>query len=184
MGEKIMPHDLENTLALLGRTPMTLDALLRGMPEIWTDGNEGEGTWNVRAVLAHLINADRVNWIPRAKHILEHGETRPFEPFNREGGSRENQSVAELLDEFTRQRAQKLAELRALRVESPDLGRHGYHPALGTVTLSQLLATWAAHDLTHLHQISRIMAHQYRDAVGPWSKFLGVLHCQGHSQPA
>jgi hypothetical protein len=175
---------LDDALALLSRTPTVLDALLRGLPPIWTDRNEGEGTWNVRAVLAHLIEADRVNWLARARHILEYGEARSFEPFNREAGSRENQSLAELLDEFTRQRAQKLAELRALHVESPDLGRHGHHPALGAVTLSQLLAAWAAHDLTHLHQISRILAHQYRDAVGPWSKFLGVLHCQGHSQPA
>lgn len=178
------PLNLDDTLAILARTPAALDALLRGLPPIWINRNEGEGTWSVRAVLAHLINADRVNWIPRAKHILEHGDTRPFEPFNRESGSREDQSLAELLDEFTRQRAEKLAELRTFRLDAGDLYRLGYHPALGAVTLSQLLATWAAHDLTHLHQISRIMAHQYREDVGPWSKFLGVLHCQGHSQPA
>lgn len=175
---------IDDTVALLSRTPAALDALLRGLPSVWTDHNEGEGTWNIRAVLAHLINADRVNWIARARHILEHGDARPFEPFNREGGSRENQLLAELLDEFARQRAEKLAELRAFHLESPDLGRRGHHPALGAVTLSELLAAWAAHDLTHLHQISRILAYQYRDAVGPWRKFLGVLHCQGHSLPA
>jgi len=160
---------MEDAVALLSRTPAALDALLRGLPPIWTDHNEGQGTWNVRGVLAHLIQADRVNWIVRARHILEHGDAR---------------SLTALLDEFARQRAEKLAELRALRIESPDLGRPGHHRALGAVTLSQLLAAWAVHDLTHLHQISRILAHQYSDAVGPWRKFLGVLHCNGHSEPA
>ena len=175
---------MEDAVALLSRTPAALDALLRGLPPIWTDHNEGQGTWNVRGVLAHLIQADRVNWIVRARHILEHGDARSFEPFDREGGSEENRSLTALLDEFARQRAEKLAELRALRIESPDLGRPGHHRALGAVTLSQLLAAWAVHDLTHLHQISRILAHQYSDAVGPWRKFLGVLHCNGHSEPA
>jgi hypothetical protein len=59
----------------------------------------------------------------------------------------------------------------------------GRHPSLGAVTLSQLLAAWAAHDMTHLHQVSRIMAHQYREAVGPFAAFLGVLKCEGRSAP-
>lgn len=92
-------------------------------------------------------------------------------------------SPGQLLDEFARLRSENLRDLRALNLRPEDLARRGRHPALGAVTLSELLATWAAHDLTHLHQISRVMAHQYRDAVGPWSAFLGVLHCAGHSSP-
>ena len=112
-------------------------------------------------------------------------ETRPFEPFDRMGFVRDSQgkSLAMLLDEFARLRSENLNELRALDLQPEDLDRRGRHPALGEVTLSQLLATWAAHDLTHLHQISRILAHQYREAVGPWSQYLGVLQCAGHSSP-
>jgi hypothetical protein len=115
--------------------------------------------------------------------ILEFGETRAFEKFDRLGQVRESQgkSLAQLLDEFVLVRAKNLNELRALNLQSEDLDRRGQHPSLGVVTLSQLLATWAVHDLTHLHQLSRIMAHQYRDAVGPWSAYLGVMKCTGHS---
>ncbi len=121
--------------------------------------------------------------MPRVKTILQFGESKPFEPFDREGFAHEsqNQSLGQRLDEFARLRSENLDQLRALNLQPKDLERRGQHPALGAVTLSQLLATWAAHDLTHLHQISRVMAHQYRDEVGPWSKFLGVLHCNGHS---
>jgi hypothetical protein len=90
-------------------------------------------------------------------------------------------SLEQLLDDFTRLRSDSLAALQALNLQSADLARRGTHPALGTVTLSELLATWAVHDLTHLHQLSRVMAYQYRDAVGPWSAYLGVLKCSGHS---
>jgi hypothetical protein len=181
-----MAHDLENTLALLARTPAVLDVLLRDQPEIWTHRNEGEGTWTAFEVVGHLIDADRVNWMPRARHILAVGDARPFEPFNREGGEdvSKTKPLAELLDEFARLRTENLAALSAMNLGASDMERPGRHPALGAVTLGQLLAAWAAHDLTHLHQITRIMAHQYREAVGPWSKFLGVLHCAGHSEPA
>jgi len=119
------------------------------------------------------------------KVVLQFAETQAFEPFDRQGRAREIQgkSLGQLLDEFLRLRSENLAELRALNLRQEDLERRGRHPALGVVTLSQLLATWAAHDLTHLHQISRVMAHQYREAVGPWSAYLGVLQCAGHSSP-
>ncbi len=181
-----MEHDLENTLPLLARTPAALDALLRGLPEMWTERNEGEDTWNARDVVAHLIHGEHENWVPRAKIILEFGESRTFAPFDREGHARlsRGKTLAQLLDEFAEARAAGLKELRAMKLTREDLKRRGRHPALGAVTLSELLAAWAAHDLTHLHQITRIMAAQYRDAVGPWSRFLGVLHCAGHSEPA
>ncbi len=182
----VQTHHLPDTIALLARTPATLDALLRDLPERWTHRGEGESTWNAVDVVGHLIHGDRTDWIPRARIILESGETRPFEPFDRDGHVRETRgkSLPELLDEFSRVRAGRLGELRALNLVPQDLERRGTHPDLGRVTLSQLLATWAAHDLTHVHQISRIMAHQVREAVGPWSAYLGVLRCAGHGAPA
>lgn len=176
-------HNLEQTTALLGRTPMALNVLLRDLPEAWTLRNEGANTWSVFDVIGHLIHGERTDWMPRARIILQSGEARPFDPFDREAQRRESQgkSLGQLLDEFGRLRTENLAELRALQLTPEDFERRGRHPALGVVTLSQLLATWAAHDLTHLHQISRIMAHQYREAVGPWSQYLGVLQCAGHS---
>lgn len=178
-----MTYNLDETVPLLARTPAVLDALLRGLPEIWTRGREGAGSWSPFEVVAHLIHTERGNWIPRARVILDFGETKSFEPFDREGNFRECQgnTLEQLLDEFARLRADSLEKLNAMNPRPGDLERKGRHPALGEVTLSQLLATWAAHDLTHLHQISRVMAVQYREAVGPWSKFLGVMQCAGHS---
>jgi hypothetical protein len=176
-------HNLQHTLALLARTPGALDALLRDLPDAWVHSKEGEGTWSAVEIVGHLIHGERADWMARTRMILEHGDARAFEPFDRLGHRRagQNESLAQLLDEFARLRADNLAELQALNLQPADLERRGRHPALGVVTLSQLLATWAAHDLTHLHQLSRVMAHQYREAVGPWSQYLGVLHCTGHS---
>jgi hypothetical protein len=181
----MMEQNLQYTMQLLARTPAALDALLRDLPEAWTLGNEGVNTWSAFDVVGHLIHGERTDWIPRARVILEFGETRDFEPFDRWGQERESEgkSLGQLLDEFARLRAEGLGELRAMNLQPDDLERHGRHPALGVVTLSQLLATWAAHDLTHLHQISRVMAHQYDAAVGPWHAYLGVLKCDGHSAP-
>ena len=177
-----MQHNLQDTISFLGRTPVVLDALLRGLPETWTLRNEGEKSWSAFDIVGHLIHGERTDWMPRAKMILQFGEGKAFEPFDRLAQERESQgkSLVRLLDEFARLRAENLSELRALHLKPEDLSRHGRHPALGAVTLSQLLATWAAHDLTHLHQISRVMAHQYREAVGPWGAYLGVMHCAGH----
>lgn len=175
--------DLDQTTALLARTPATLNTLLRGLPEAWTHRNEGGTTWSAFDVVGHLIHGERADWIPRARRILEHGETRAFDPFDRLAQQTESRgkSLEDLLDEFARLRAESLDALHALNLTPEDLGRRGRHLALGVVTLSQLLATWSAHDLSHLHQISRIMAHQYREAVGPWRQYLGVLQCEGHS---
>jgi len=180
-----MEQNLQFTTALLERTPIALDALLRDLPEGWTMRNEGDGTWSAFDVVGHLIHGERTDWIPRARMILDFGETREFEPFDRWGQERESEgkSLGQLLDEFARLRTESLSELHAMNLQPADLARRGRHPALGVVTLSQLLATWAAHDLTHLHQISRVMAHQYEAAVGPWRAFLGVLKCSGHSAP-
>jgi hypothetical protein len=176
-------HNLQDTISLLSRTPAALDALLRDLPETWTLRNEGENTWTALDVVGHLIHGERTDWMPRARMILQFGDTRAFEPFDRwaQAQASQGKSLPQLLDEFARLRSENLASLRALNLRPEDLHLQGCHPSLGVVTLSQLLATWAAHDLTHLHQLSRIMAHQYREAVGPWSAYLGVMHCDGHS---
>ncbi len=181
-----MGCELENMIGLLERTPAALDALLRGLPEAWTETNEGGNTWSASTVIAHLIQGEHEDWMPRTRHILQLGETRLFEPFDREAHARygKGKTLTQLLDEFAKARAKSLDELRGLKLTPQDLERRGQHPALGSVSLSELLATWAAHDLTHLHQISRIMAHQVREAVGPWVRFLGVMQCAGHSEAA
>ena len=180
----MVEHKLEETVAVLERTPRALDALLRGLPEIWTLRNEGEKTWSARDVLGHLIHGERTDWMPRARMIREFGESRTFEPFDRWGHERESrgQTLGALLDEFARLRAEGLGTLREWQLGPEDLARRGRHPALGVVTLGELLATWSAHDLSHLHQVTRAMAHQYREAVGPWREYLGVMQCAGHSK--
>lgn len=177
-----MKQSLDQTIALLERTPGALRALLHGLSPDWTEPNEGGDSWNAREIVAHLSHGERTDWMPRVRHLLEFGEAQPFPPFDRLGQSQamRGKTFAELLDEFARLRAESLVGLRSLRLGPQELQRRGTHPALGTVTLAELLATWAAHDLTHLHQISRVLAVQYREAVGPWKKFLGVLHCAGH----
>jgi hypothetical protein len=180
--------NLSEAIALLTRTPSTLNALLRGMPDIWARHNEGrskdgEETWSAFDIVGHLIVGERTDWMPRARIILEHGEARAFDPFDRfeQAKASRGKSLDQLLDEFAYLRKDNLAALQALNLQPENLTRRGTHPELGVVTLSQLLATWTVHDLTHLHQLSRVMAHQYRDAVGPWSAYLGVLKCSGHN---
>jgi|SRR5580765_7819372 len=176
---------LPEVIAVLTRTPATLAALLRGLPNVWVRCNEGKDTWSAFDIMGHLIFGERTDWMPRVRIILENGEARPFDPFDRFAQLKESQDksleIDQLLDDFARLRRENLAALQALNLLHEDLARRGTHPALGVVTLSELLATWAVHDLTHVHQLSRVMAYQYRDAVGPWSAYLGVLRCTGHS---
>ena len=176
-------HLLQAAVALLERTPAVLDGWLRGLPDVWTRGREGANTWNPVEIVAHLNHGERTDWIPRVRMILAHGETRPFDPFDRSGHEREvrARSLDQLLDDFASLRRENLRTLQGLDLQPQDLERVGLHPALGRVTLGELLAAWTVHDLTHLHQVSRVMAHQYRAAVGPWSAYLGVLQCAGHS---
>ena len=174
---------LDETIAVLIRTPSMLDALLRGLPDSWVRNKEGNDTWSAFDIVGHLVSGERTDWMPRARIILESGEARAFDPFDRCAQFKESRgkSLEQLLDEFARLRQENLAALQTLNLRSEDLSRRGRHPELGAVTLSQLLATWVVHDLTHLHQLSRVMAHRYLEAVGPWSKYLGVLQCGGHS---
>jgi hypothetical protein len=177
--------NLAEAVAVLTRTPATLDAMLRGLPNTWVRCNEGRDSWSAFDIVGHLIVGERTDWMPRLRIIMENGEARPFDPFDRFAQLRETEgkSLEKLLDEFARLRSESLAALRQLNLQPEDFLRRGKHPALGTVTLSELLATWTVHDLTHMHQLSRVMAYQYREAVGPWSAYLGVLQCAGHSAP-
>jgi hypothetical protein len=178
----MMEFNLPDTIALLTRTPAVLDALLRDLPETWTLASEGASTWSPLDIVGHLVHGERTDWMPRVRLILQSGETQTFAPFDRLGHVHEAQgkSLEQLLEEFASLRAQNLAELRALNLGPEELAHRGRHPTFGEVTLAQLLATWPAHDLTHLHQISRVLAHQYQQAVGPWKAYLGVLQCAGH----
>jgi len=178
-----MEFDLNQAFALLSRTPMALNALLRDLPGTWTHSNEGGDSWTATQVIGHLVHCERVDFLARAQRILEFGETRAFDPLDRFAHLKESKdaTLPALLDEFARLRAANIEELRTQHLDSARLALRGLHPALGTVTLSQLLSSWAVHDMTHLHQISRILAYQYRDSVGPWSTYLGVLKCNAHS---
>jgi hypothetical protein len=171
-----------DAVAVLTRTPATLDSLLCGLPSVWVHSNEGKDTWSPFDIMGRLVLAERSDWMQRVRILLEHGEARPFDRFAQLNVNQEK-SLNQLLDDFACLRRDNLAALGALNLQQEALNRRGKHPALGVVTLSELLAAWTVHDLTHLHQLSRVMAHQYRDLVGPWSAYLGVLQCAGHSAP-
>jgi len=168
---------LPQGLQILERTPAAFRALLDGLPADWTTPNEGEATFSAIDNLGHVIHGERTDWIPRAKLILAQGRSVRFEPFDRLGHRHESQgkTVTQLLDEFDRLRSANLEILRQWGLTDRELALEGEHPALGRVTLRQLLGTWVVHDLGHLAQTSRVLAKQYRDAVGPWREYLPVL---------
>lgn len=172
-----MDFDLTTGIAVLERTPRTLRVLLEGLPPAWTDATEGPDTWSPYVVVGHLIHGERTDWIPRARILLAQGANRRFTPYDRFAQFRESQgkSLGALLDELARLRAENLATLTGWRLTDAQLALTGEHPEFGAVTLRQLLATWVAHDLGHLVQISRVMAKQYREAVGPWRAYLSVM---------
>jgi hypothetical protein len=172
-----MEVDLEVANAVLARTPAALSVLLSGIPQAWLDAREGPKTFSPIDVLGHLIYGEQVDWVPRIRIILEEGEARPFDPFDRVGFEDliAGKSIQDLLGTFATLRNQSLTGLSALKLQPSMLARTGTHPALGRVTLGQLLAAWVVHDLGHLAQIERVMARQYREAVGPWREYLPIL---------
>lgn len=172
-----MDFELDPSIAMLSRTPSVLDRLLRGLPETWLHANEGPESFSPFDVLGHLIHGDETDWIARARIILAHGESRAFDPFDRfaQKTASRGKSMGELLDRFTTLREENIAILRDLRLTPEQLRLTGRHPELGRVTLAELLATWVAHDLSHIGQIVRVMAKQYRVAVGPWEGYIPIL---------
>jgi hypothetical protein len=169
--------DLRKSIAVLERTPGVVRALLAGLPDEWAQSNEGPETWSPFDVVGHLIDNEETNFMVRAQVILAQGEDRRFPPFDRFRHLRLNRgkTLAELLDRFAELRARNLRTLAGLRLTTRELGLRGEHPDFGTVTLEQLLSTWVVHDLDHIAQIVRVMARQYREAVGPWAAYLRVL---------
>ena len=172
-----MDKDIGTFIESLARVPAALDAWLRDLPEGWTRCHEGPDTWSVYDVVGHLIHGEDTDWIPRARWILEHGDRQPFPPFDRFAQEERSagRSLPSLLDEFAEKRALSLVTLRDLDLGVVDLDRRGLHPSLGVVTMRELLATWVAHDLTHVTQIARVMAKRVGDQVGPWREYLRVL---------
>jgi hypothetical protein len=169
--------DLSASKALLSRTPEVLRILVSDLPDAWTQSNYGEGTWPVHEVIGHLVWGERTDWLERVRRIMSSGDAVAFEPFDRRG-HRElcaEHSTAELIELFAREREENLAALESMQVSNKDFSRTGLHPALGPVTLSQLLATWTVHDLNHIAQVCKAMAFQYSTQVGPWAAYLSIL---------
>lgn len=179
-----MEFQFSEALAILSRTPAVLRSLLQGLPEAWTHNNEGPDTWSPFDVVGHLIHGEETDWLARANIILEHGESKPFEPFDRFAHFEKSQgkSLDELLQRFAQLRQQNVAALEPLAATPDKLQLRGTHPNFGSVTLGELLATWVVHDLNHLGQIVRVMTKQYADAVGPWRAYLSILNW--HTTPA
>ncbi len=174
------PFSVDDACQLLARTPAVLDIMLRGLPDPWINANEGFETWSPFDVVGHLVHGEEADWIPRARIILEQGEARPFDPYDRlaQFTLSKGKTLADRLDRFAALRSANVAQLRAWQLPAPDLDRTGTHPAFGVVTLRQLLATWVAHDFDHVVQVARVLANQYGDAVGPWRAYLRVISGQ------
>jgi hypothetical protein len=182
MEHRVMParHDLGASIALLESTPESIVRLVAALPEWLLNQNEGPGTWTPFEVLQHLAWGEVDDWIPRVRLILEHQDRVAFTPFDRDGGRKHyvGWALPDLIGEFKRLRAENLAILRGLNLTDRQLSLPGSHPALGPVTLSQLIASWVTHDLTHLYQIARTIAGDYEEAVGPWTRFMGIYHME------
>ena len=172
-----MDFDLAEGVAVLERTPAVIRAMLGGLPASWIEGDEGPETWSPFVIVGHLIHGERTDWVPRARIILEQGANRRFTPYDRFAQFHKSagKSLSALLDEFAELRSQNLATLAGWALSDAQLDLTGEHPEFGRVTLRQLLATWVAHDLGHIAQIARVMAKQYRDAIGPWRAYLPVV---------
>jgi hypothetical protein len=173
----VPPPEVRETVEVLARTPALLERWLVGLSEPWLSAREGEGTYSPLEVVAHLTDNEDVDWMPRLAIVLAHGESRPFTPFDRDGFRRRfaGWPLERLLSRFAGARRANLEQLEGFNMGASDLERTGMHPALGRVTVRQLLAGWVVHDLTHVAQIARVLAKRYRNAVGPWREYLGVL---------
>ena len=174
------PFVLDEAVGVLQRTPSVLDAMVRDLPDAWSHAHEGGATWSPFDVVGHLIHGERTDWIPRLRIILEQGDARPFDTFDRlaQFEASRGKTLASLLDEFAAARGESLQALTAMSLGDADLDRRGRHPQLGAVTARQLLATWVAHDLDHLMQVCRVLATQYADEVGAWRAFLRIISGQ------
>jgi uncharacterized damage-inducible protein DinB len=172
-----MKYSLENSYAILERTPAVLKTLLSNLHDDWVMNNEGPETFSPYDVVGHLIHGEKTDWTVRTKIILEFGLSKPFEPYDRFAqykGSK-GKTLQQLLDEFEKLRKENLVWFSGLKLSEADLDKKGMHPVLGEVTLRNLLSTWVVHDLTHIAQITRVMAKQYKEETGPWLEFFRIL---------
>ena len=175
--KRVVDFDITHGIAILERSPGALHAMLHDLGTAWTDATEGPDSWSPHVIVAHLVHGERANWIPRARSILSQSASRQLPPFDRFAHLQEckGKSLSILLDEFARLRAENLATLVAWGLTDTELALTGEHPEFGAVTLRQLLATWVVHDLGHIAQTARVMAKQYRDAIGPWRAYLPIV---------
>lgn len=172
-----MNFSLEKSIEILERTPDVVTSMLQNLSPEWTTKNEGGETWSAYDVVGHLIHGELTDWIPRTDVILSGKGEKKFQPFDRFAQFEESRgkSLKDLLEEFKQLRRKNLEHLRSKNITIEDLEKKGIHPAFGEVTLTQLLSTWVVHDLNHIAQISRIMAKQYKETVGPWIEYLRIL---------
>jgi hypothetical protein len=172
-----MEYQLEQARDVLARTPKVLTVLLKDLSGEWTRKNEGKNSWSPYDIVGHLIHGEETDWIPRARCILEHGEEKVFEPFDRFAQDKKSKgkSLEELLDTFARLREENLRTLENLEITPAVLKLKGRHPEFGAITMSELLSTWVVHDLGHIAQVARVMSNQYKDATGPWKAYLPIL---------
>ena len=173
-----MNTNLDEAIDVLKRTPSVLNSLLLDLPDSWSRTNEGADTWSPFDVVGHLVHGEETDWIPRLKIILDVGEARTFDPFDRSAQFKYSvgKSLSDLLRQFAELRARSIATLLECNLSDSDLQKAGTHPEFGRVTLGELLATWVVHDLSHIAQISRVMCKQYTEAVGPWRAYLPILN--------
>ena len=170
--------NLKEATEILERTPAVLISLLSGLSDKWIYNNEGDESWTPYDIVGHLIHGEKKDWIQRANIILEYGKDKPFEPFDRfaQFKDSEGKTIKDLLEEFTKLRKENIEVLSKLNLDEKDLNKEGIDPEFGTVNLKQLLSTWVVHDLSHIRQISRVMAKQYKNEIGPWEKYLRVIN--------
>lgn len=172
-----MKYSFERSLEILDRTPAVMNALLSGIGDDWIMPNEGPDTFSPYDVIGHLVHGEKTDWTARTKRILEFGDTKTFEIYDRFAQYTESKgkSMQQLLDEFAALRKENMIWFRSLNLTEDDLNRKGMHPRLGPVILKNLLATWVVHDLTHIAQVTRVMAKQYKEEMGPWPEFFRIL---------
>ncbi|WP_010096334.1 DinB family protein [Ornithinibacillus scapharcae] len=171
-----MNFNFQESIQILEKTPQTLHYFLTNLSDSWLHCNEGDGTWNPKEVIEHLIEAEKTNWVSRTEAILDPDKDSHFEPFNRFSHlNQKPRSIEESIAEFQSIRFNNLNKLRTMVTSSSDFDKVGIHPELGPITLGQLISTWVVHDLTHITQIARVMAKRYNDDVGPWSSYLSIL---------
>ena len=173
-----MKYDLKKSYEILDRTPIVLEALLSGLHDDWLMNNEGPETFSPYDVIGHLIHGEKTDWVARAKTILEYGTNTPFKPWNRFARFEESKGkpLRQLLDEFEALRKENMRWFKGLNLTENDMEKRGSHPTLGEVSLRNLLATWVVHDLTHIAQVSRVMAKQYKEEMGSWPQFFRILN--------